>query len=326
MQRSKWNFQEHMAANSNYMFEPTINIFDKSIVVCFQKVGTRFFLFLSNWPKTLSEVYNQYQINFGNNSEPEERLSVNLEFCKFNTSMHFLEEHKNSCYGYDAFLKNNNVNSMNEFFLENQKDMYFVIREPMSRFLTGITQVAGQYVGELIMQPEENERIKLLGELTDSEINQIHTNYNHYFNEHDEFTEENLSNVDVTIFTKIIIYIIKYKSYLYFYDAHTQNYLSKYKELIYNIKDKSKVKIIDLSDCKKESAYKLFNTWSDNVDYISAFNNTKGHVVSNKKLYNHLISEFNDSDDMMLQTLYYFLASEQKEYNELRNSKYFINL
>lgn len=42
------------------MFNPSISIFDKSIVFCYQKVGTRFFLFLSNWPNGISKSYNQY--------------------------------------------------------------------------------------------------------------------------------------------------------------------------------------------------------------------------------------------------------------------------
>jgi hypothetical protein len=130
----------------------------------------------------------------------------------------------------------------------------------------------------------------------------------------------------MNILIKIILYIIKYKPNLYFYDAHTQNYLGHYKELIVNISDKSKVKIIDLADCKKESAYTLFNTWSDTIDYTSASTQTSGHVVSNKKLYNHIISKLNDDDDAISQSLYYFLSSEYKEYNQLKNSKYFINL
>jgi hypothetical protein len=325
MQELDWKLQTHIAQSANYMFEPTINIFDKAVVVCFQKVGTRFFLFLSNYPKSLAEVYNQYQINFSYDRPHEDRLKLNTSFSNFSTTINFIKEHENSCNNYDTFFEKNGVNDMNEFMLNNPKDMYFVIRDPMSRFLSGITQVAAPYVSELITQPEERIRIKSLSDITDTEIDQIYNNFNHYFNANDEFSEENLSNVDMNILIKIILYIIKYRPHLYFYDAHTQNYLASYKELIYNISNKDKVKIIDLSDCKKESAYNLFDKWSDEIDYKSAFNKTTGHVVSNKKLYNHIISKLNE-DDTITQTLYYFLSAEYKEYTELKNSKYFINL
>jgi hypothetical protein len=325
MQELNWKLQTHIAQSSNYMFEPTISIFDKAVVVCFQKVGTRFFLFLSNYPKQLSEVYNQYQINLSYDKVFDNRLELNTLFGNFSTSMNFIKEHENSCYNYDTFFEKNGVVDMNGFMLNNPKDMYFVIRDPMSRFLSGITQIAAPYVSELITQPEERNRIKSLSDITDEEIDNIYNNFNHYFNAEDEFSEENLSNLDMNILIKIILYIIKYRPHLYFYDAHTQNYLGNYKELIASISDKSKIKIIDLSDCKKESAYNLFNTWSDNVNYIPASNKTNGHVVSNKKLYNHIISQLND-DDTISQSLYYFLSAEYKEYTQLKNSKYFIKL
>ena len=314
-----------MAQTSNYMFEPTLNIFDKAVVVCFQKVGTRFFLFLSNWPKKIDESYNQYQINLSYDRAFDDRLKLNTSITNFSTSINFIKEHENSCYDYDTFFEKNGVTNMTEFMFNNAKDMYFVIRDPMSRFLSGITQIAAPYVSEIITQPDERERIKSLTDITDSEIDQIYNNFNHYFNANDEFSEENLSNVDINIFIKIILYIIKHRPHLYFYDAHTQNYLSKYKELILNISNKDKIKIIDLSDCKKQSAYNVFDTWSDTIDYKSAYNNTIGHVVSNKKLYNHIISELN-SDETITQSLYYFLAEESKHYTELKNSKYFVNL
>jgi hypothetical protein len=322
-----WDFKRHLSQAPNYMFEPTVNIFDKSVVVCYQKVGTRFFLFLSNWPKSISQTYNQYQINFNllNNTTSDARLNLNTLFGNFETTISFIEEHKNSCYDYDTFFSKNNVSNINNFFLENPKDMIFVIRNPIKRFLSGITQVASAYISELITKSDEREKIKSLSNITDLEIDSIYNNYNHYFNEYDEFSENNLSNIDIDIFIKIIVYILNHKSNLYYYDVHTQNYLSKFKELMYNISDKSKIKIIDLEDCNKKSAYTFFNNWSDDIDYISAYDNTKGHVVSNKKLYNRIDFILNN-ENILSQSLYHFLQEEYKNYIELRNSKYFIKL
>lgn len=324
MEKKEWNFNTHSTMASSYMFEPTVSIFDKSVVFCYQKVGTRFFLFLSNWPKSINQTYNQYHINIAYESTNDLNLRLNTEFNEYSTWINFLEEHKNSCYGHESFLQKNEGN-MNNFFFNNSKDLYFVIRDPLERFLSGITQVASSYISEMIMQEDEKIRIKKFTNLTNEQIENIYKNYNHYFNSDNEFSEQNMSNIDLDIFTNIVMYIIKYRAELYIYDAHTQNYLQKYKEFIYNIKNKNKVKIIDLKDCKKDSAIKLFNTWSDTIDYTSAFENTNGHIVSNKKLYKYIISKMN-SDDSISQSLYFFLVSELKEYNELRRSKYFLNL
>ena len=322
---NNWDIKKHIGMSSDYRFECNANIFDKAIVLCQPKVGSRFFLFLSNWPKTLSEVYNQYQINLMYNGEGGDRLKLNTIFNDFKTSISFNEDHINSCYDYNTFFSKNNINNMNEFFFKNPKDMYFVIRNPIKRFLSGISQVTSMYVGELITQPEERERIKQLGNLTDLEIDNIYNNYNDYFNEFTEFSQASLAKIDVQIFVKIVLYIINHAPHLYQYDNHTDNYLFKYKELMYNVNDKTKIKIIDLEDCNKKSAYDLFNTWSDNIDYSNAYYNTKGHMISNAKLYNH-IDFILKGETPQLQTLYNFLSNEIKEYNELKNSKYFVKL
>lgn len=325
MKLNNWDLQKHIEVSYDYRFELNVNIFDKAIVVCQPKVGTRFFLFLSNWPQSLSEVYNQYQINLMYNNSGGARLKLNTLFNDFKTSISFIEEHKNSCYDYETFFSKNNVINMNQFFLENPKDLYFVIRNPIKRFLSGISQVASMFVGESITQTDERERIKQLGNLTDLEIDNIYNNYNDYFNEYDKFSEDSLSKIDINIFVKIVLYIINHAPHLYQYDNHTDNYLFKYKELMYNMGDKTKIKIIDLEDCNKKSAYDLFNTWSDTTDYTNAYYNTNGHKVSNSKLYNH-IDFILDNQTPQSQTLYNFLSNEIKEYNELKNSKYFVKL
>ena len=81
-----------------------------------------------------------------------------------------------------------------------------------------------------------------------------------------------------------------------------------------------------MDDCKKDSAFKLFNTWSDTIDYTDAKNNLKGNVISNKKLYNHLNLLLTESNDPISERIYNFLNSEIREYNELKKSKYFIKL
>lgn len=306
------------------MFNPSINIFDKSIVFCYQKVGTRFFLFLSNWPNGISKSYNQYDFEINYSDENESNVILNTLLTNYKVSMRFVEEHKNSFNTIKSFLENNG-SSVNNFFLNNEKDIYFVIRNPKKRFLSGITQVAASYVMHLLKESDEKNKIKSLTDITDFEIDYIYNNYDSYFNENEEFDVESLSRIDVNIFVKIIMYIVNHKPNLYYYDAHTQNYLSNYKELIYNIKDKSKIKIIDLEDCKKKSAFELFNTWSDNIDYIEAYNNTEGHSISNKKLYKHIEETFNNNN-LFPESLYNFLLTEMKEYKELKNSKYFINL
>jgi hypothetical protein len=309
--------------NNNYL-EYIVNIFDKAIVICQPKVGSRFFLYLSNYPKTINETYNQYRIDLIEGIG-DDRLKFNTLFNKFNAVIDFLPDHKNTCFDYDSFFHNNNVKNINDFFLENPKDVYFVIRNPITRFLSAIPQIVSAYVPDLILDPTERDRIKLLGNISDSEIDNIYSNYDDYFNEYDEFSEKNLSKIDINIFIKIVIYILNYKSELYYYDNHTKPYLHTYKDLIYNIKDKNKVKIIDLEDCSKKSSYELFNSWSGCIDYTEAYYNKKGHQISNKKLYNSINFILTDRD-IIYQSPYNFLFDEINHYNELKNSKYFIKL
>lgn len=319
----KWNIAEHNRMSSNNMFRPVINIFDKAVVICFPKVGTRFFLYLSNWPKTINETYNQYQIDITYEIQKDKRLNINTEFNNYGTIIHFLDEHKTTCSDYNKFFEKNSKD-MNTFLFENEKDIYFVIRDPFERFLSGLTQVASSYVKELIIKDDEKDRIKKYTDLTDEQIELIYKNYDFYFNDENEFNQNNLSEIDLSILNKIILYIIKYYPELYLYDAHTQNYLSHYTELIYSIKDKNKIKIIDLKDCKTKDSIKLFNKWGNNIDYKDSLKNTNGHIVSNKKLYNNLLTLINE-DESINQTICYFLLNEIKEYNKLKTSKFFIN-
>lgn len=322
---TNWNFKKYIEVSSEYKFECVVNIFDNAIVICQPKVGSRFFLFLSNWPKTIDETYNQYQINLLYGNDTDSKLKLNTTFTELKTSISFIEEHKNSCYDYNTFFSKNNINNINDFFFKNPKEIFFVIRNPIKRFLSGISQIASMYVGEYITKNAERERIKQLGNLTDFEIDNIYNNYNDYFNEFNQFSEANLTKIDIKIFVKIVLYLINHAPHLYQYDNHTDNYLFKYKELMYNMSDKTKIKIIDLEDCNKKSAYNLFNTWSDTTDYTNAYYNTNGHTISNSKLYNH-IDFILDNQTPQSQTLYNFLSNEIKEYNELKNSKYFVKL
>jgi hypothetical protein len=74
---NNWDIEKHIGMSSDYRFECNVNIFDKAIVICQSKVGSRFFLFLSNWPKNINETYNQYQINLSYRNENDNRLNYN---------------------------------------------------------------------------------------------------------------------------------------------------------------------------------------------------------------------------------------------------------
>jgi hypothetical protein len=321
----KWNLEKHITMFSNYNFTPVINIFDKSIVITYPKVGSRFFLFLSNYPKSLNDVYNQYQLNIHYGYDVNPKLNLNTKLLQLTTSIDFIDEHKNSCYDYETFFSKNAVDNMYQFIFENEKDIYFVIRNPLDRFLSGIIQVVALYIHEMITEECERTLIKSLCDISDTEIDEIYKNYDLYFNEYDEFNKNDIDNINIDIFLKILIYIINHKQHLYYYDVHTQNYLFRYNELICNIDNKNKIKIIDLYDCKKQSAYELFNNWSDTIDYKPAFHQTKGHIISNKKLYNHIVSILNN-DSVISQNFYIYLANEIRQYNELKKSKYYINI
>jgi hypothetical protein len=93
---------------------------------------------------------------------------------------------------------------------------------------------------------------------------------------------------------------------------------------LYNIKDKSKVKILDLADCKSKEAFELFNTWTNTKDFMPIFNDIKEYALSNKIIYDYIF-KYNENENNIL-AIRNYLNAEFTHYESLKNSKFFVKL
>ena len=315
----------HMIGISNDFYEPTYTIFDNAIVLSHKKTGTRFFAHMASYPINHWEENYQYDVCMLRCDEDEhikdERCYVDTLCGKYVAPILFGEGHDRTWPDYDSFFKNNGVVNMNQFMFENPKDMYLVIRNPIDRFLSGIVQVFGAYVDEIMCLTEERNRIKKHIDITDNEIDNVKIYLNDVFNVHHPDTNSKLDKIAVS---KIIGYIIEHYPTLYLQDIHTRNYLFGVKEMVYNIKDKSKIKIIDLADCRSKKSFQLFNNWTNTKDYMPIFNDIKEYALSNKIIYDYIL-KYNKNENIIL-IIRNYLNAEFTHYKALKNSQFFIKL
>ena len=118
--------------------------------------------------------------------------------------VHELETFDSDLGSDTAFLEWNNVSNYNEFFLENDKPFVFIIRNPIKRLFSALS--------EIVKYGEEGTM------------------------------EELLRNRWSRIMS----------------DVHSENYLHHFKFWIENIKDKSKIVVLDLEELRTKKAKEFF--------------------------------------------------------------------
>lgn len=316
---------QHLFDISNDFFQPTFTIFENAIVVSHKKVGTRFFSNIASYPIWHWEYNNQYDISLmnydsDNQSNIDDRLYLNTKFSKYFSHINFGEGHESTCNNYDEFFEKNGVKDINEFIFNNPKDMYIVIRNPIERFLSGITQILGYYLDDILTTDSEFKKLKQHIDITDSEIKNVKEYYHNIFN---TFTPIQNSPLDMDATVKIMFYIIEHNSKLYFRDIHTRNYLFGFKEFIYEMKDTSKIKILDLEECRSKSAFKLFSNWRSDVNLMDVYKEKQNHILSNKIIYNKVIDKVLDNT-YTLTTVFKYLNSEYNDYTYLKNTSLYM--
>jgi hypothetical protein len=267
------------------VFEPSVNIFENGIVINYQKVGTRFLQLISSGDKFLSNTNNkQIQFIFLNISTigSFELNPINYEFSKKFVSSPWTNESKNFLLeGYplgisdESFLQTQGYKNYTDFFFNNNKDFYFIIRNPIHRFFSGVIQILNVDV--------------------------------------EEITIENFGN----LLRENFHYIMS--------DIHTINYLNHYREMIYNIKDKSKIKIIDLSHLKSKNSYDFFCKLRGDDVIKPIYDNIDEFVDSNRETYEKLYELYKEVDPDFSISIQY-IKEEYSVYQELKNSQYFLDL
>lgn len=276
--------RDFIISYGNTIFEPCVNVFQNGIVINHQKVGTRF-LEKAVSPDTGYSSTDSKQVMLKVFRDPHVKSTHNCIDYHLGTRYIRAPWHDNSqkeivdsykeWKNDKSFLDSNQVDSYTDFFFNNHKDIYFIIRSPIHRFFSGILEI-------LAVEPE--------GITLDRFRHIIMNNWRSIFE-----------------------------------DIHTVHYLEHVKEMIYNIKDKSKIKIIDLSHLTSKNACDLFCKLRGDEKIKNLYKNLSNEVNSNKKLYSQFYSLYTDED---LQTASFprYLKTEYYYYQELKNSKYFLDL
>jgi len=282
--------RDSIISYGNTIFEPTVNIFQNGIVINHQKVGTRFLEKVVSETTGYSATDNR-QIMFKIFRDPT--LQNNTSTINYHMSERYvftpwhdlnedelrdrplLKERYKDWKDDKTFFESNGVETYTDFFFNNPKDIYFIIRSPIHRFFSGILEI-------LSVEPE---------------------------------------GITLERFRHIIMN--NWKSI--FEDIHTIHYLEHVKEMIYNIKDKSKIKIIDLSHLKSKQACEFFCNLRGDDKVREIYNNIHNNVDSNKILYSQFYSLYSQ-EDLHNSSFVRYLKTEYYYYQELKNSQYFLDL
>jgi hypothetical protein len=169
------------------------------------------------------------------------------------------------------------------------------------------------YIDMLKNDVSERELLKKIKNLTDDDIDVFINSFNLYTT--NDIVETNLPTY--------IQFLIEMKWDLILQDIHTENYLHNYKEFIYNITDKTKIKIIDLEDCQSDPAGIFFASLQPSIDLTPFLMNKTQKIESNKHLYNNVVKIIEDTKP---EVIFHFLKKEYANYLELKTSKFFVKI
>lgn len=281
------NLQQKVISSTTSIFEPSVNIFKNGIIINHQKVGTRFVQEIASGNSYLSSSDNkQVQFILSNTiitkSNGDMLKSVDYHFEKKYIRGPWSEDGRNYLLDTytewkddESFLNSQGYSNYSDFFFNNDKDIYFLIRNPIYRFFSGVIQIISVNQNDITLESFG----KLLRENWESVIS----------------------------------------------DIHTINYLEHYKEMIYNIKDKSKIKVIDLSHLKSQKACEFFCKLREDDLPKEIYSNINLSIDSNRETYSKLYKLYENveiDNSIVIQ----YLKTEYSYYTELVKSQYFVNL
>lgn len=276
--------RDFISSYGNIVFEPTVNVFENGIVINHQKVGTRFLEKIVS-KHTMYSSTDSKQVMFKIYRDPHKKsiltgidyyLGTRYVYAPWhNPSQKEVVDSFRDWKDDKTFLESNGVDTYTDFFFNNTKDIYFIIRSPIHRFFSGILEI-------LSVEPEG-------------------------------ITLERFRHIIMNNWRTI------------FEDIHTTNYLEHIKEMIFHIKDKSKIKIIDLSHLKSEKACDLFCKLRGDNKVKSIYEDIDKNVDSNKELYSQFYSLYS-TEDLQTSSFPRYLKTEYYYYQELKNSQYFLDL
>jgi hypothetical protein len=318
---------------SNISYIPSVTLFDKSIFVHYKKVGTRYISGIASYPYNESgdslqiELFFQSHLYSGGNpftSMNFENYSVKGSIGQYYVYTTFdmscdrdvIDKFKKFTSSKE-FLEYSGVNNFTEFCFENPKELYFVIKNPIDRFLSGVIQVLLTAGYDLIFDEKTCDEIKFYTKISDRDLKdaiKIFQNSNSQVSE--------LEKIPNKILFPIMYYFLEKRWDLLFVDVHTENYLNYINRWIYDIKNKNKIKIIDISQFSTTKAKNLINNLRTDFLETDGFSNIESFKSSNKKIYEEFISNYKSTNF----SFYNYLKPEIHIYQQLINSPYFVDL
>lgn len=345
------NIFESRRLNQSPYFKPTLTIFKNALVINYKKVGTRFMGLIGSIPNTPIENKVQIDLYFHTHKtylstkddirhEMIDELGVKnyiytsfdvWEVDKLNLNGDMdLEVLHDNYVGFNLFKSTNellqyeNVNSLNELLFENQhKDIILVLRNPIKRYVSGAVQILYSIIDEIPNNQILRNQIKFFTNLTDNDLEDL---YKKLRTNIISTNPESILTIDKTTLYKLLKYLIETRADLMFSDIHTENYLAFYLKLINKIKDKTKIKIIDIDDCNSNTAYKFFDGLRGDSLITNTFDFQKVTSESNKPLYELFIKFFVGDDVFWNSSMRYYLEYEYYNYDVLINTSYYIDL
>lgn len=333
------------------IFEPSLNIFKNGIIFNYKKVGSRFLREMASGGRDKIDTHNnQIELFIQNNPLEDYHLnlnnSINYQFTKkyvvapwhikkihdFNKiEDQRITELVNSYTVWkddDSFFNSVGKSNYSELFFENDGDVIFLVRDPLDRFASGVTQIINMFMDTIETSPSELSFFKKNSEITEMNIDDLIKAYKIHLYQPPDL----IKYIPENIIIKIFKYILRYKWELVFQDIHTEPYLSHFRELIYNIKDTSKIKIIDLSQLKSRKSMEFFCQLRDDDIPVEIYSNIDSHIESNKFIYNIIKNKILDNSidfdsfGNIYRPVSYFLRNEIHNYANLITSPYFVNL
>lgn len=335
--------------NNQQYFEPTISSFKNALVVNYKKVGSRFMGLISSLPNTFSEdkvqldlYFNTHPRGIPNAKNPVNEIvdslgNKNYVYTSFDVWENELAnndvntEIRDGHYeGYNKFkttsefLKFENVTSINELLFENpHKEIILVLRNPIRRYVSGAVQILYSFIDELPTNEEMRNEVKFFANIDDNDLRNLYK----LLRANDIFSNPTtVTQLNQKVLAKILEYLVERRTDLMFQDIHTQNYLRFYIDFINKVKDKTKIKIIDIDDCMSSTAYKFFDDLRGDDLVTTTFDSHRVTSESNKFIYDFFVKKFVNGEDFWKTSMRFYLEPEYYNYEVLINSSYFINL
>jgi len=311
------------------MYNPSVTVFDKCIFVQYKKVGTRYISGIASYPQNESVDCHQLELffvtnpDFGVNSDLETHTIKGSLFDYYvYTSFDILHnQHEISKFkkftSNKEFLEYSKVNNFTEFCFENPRDLYFVVRNPIERFLSGAIQILLSATTDLIIDEKTREELKFFTKINDRQLKDA---IKVFQNANSDVSA--LSAIPNKILFPIFEYFIEKKWDLLFEDVHTENYLHHFKRWIHDIKDKNKLKIIDISQFSSDKSKEFIKSLRTDFNDERSFELIELFKSSNKKIY----EDFLENYAMKNLAFFNYLKTETQIYSSLINSKFFVDL